>query len=91
MSHLLIGAILVTGFFLLLNKIKKHNIQLTWWNWILTILGFLYATFVLELINSFLSEGAPRAALVMGIITGFIAVVWGVLLGRFVFFKKSGK
>jgi len=64
---------------------------LTLWQWILTILGFLYATFVFELINSFLSEGAPRAALVMGIITGFVAVVWGVLLGRFVFFKKAGK
>ncbi len=89
MSHLLIGAVIAAGFFLLLNKIKKHNMRLTWWQWILTILGFLYTTFVLELINSFLSEGAPRAALVMGIITGFIAVVWGVLLGRFVFFKKS--
>ena len=91
MSHLLIGAVIVTGFFLLLNKIKKHNIPLTWWQWILTILGFVYATFVFELINSFLSEGAPRAALVMGIITGFIAVIWGVLLGRFVFVKKTGK
>lgn len=89
MSHLLIGAVIAAGFFLLLNKIKKHNMRLTWWQWILTILGFLYTTFVLELINSFLSEGAPRAALVMGIITGFIAVLWGVLLGRFVFFKKS--
>ena len=91
MSHLLIGAVIVTGFFLLFNKIQKHNMRLTWWQWILTILGFLYITFVFELINSFLSEGAPRAALVMGIITGFIAVVWGVLLGRFVFLKKAGK
>ena len=91
MSHLLIGAFIVTVFFLLLNKIRKHNIRLTWWQWILTIFGFLYSAFVFELINSFLSEGAPRAALVMGIITGFVAVVWGVLLGRFVFFKKIGK
>jgi phosphate/sulfate permease len=91
MSHLLIGAIIAAGFFLLLNKIQKHDMRLTWWQWILTILGFFYATFVFELINSFLYEGAPRAALVMGIITGFIAVVWGVLLGRFFFFKKIGK
>ncbi len=91
MSHLLIGAVIVTGFFLLLNTIRKHNMFLSWWQWILTILGFLYATFVFELINSFLSEGAPRAALVMGIITGFIAVIWGTLLGRFVFLKKVGR
>lgn len=91
MSHLLIGAVIVTGFFLLLKKTQKHQIPLTWWQWFLTILGFIYVTFVFELINSFLSEGAPRAALVMGIITGFVAVVWGVLLGRFVFVKKTGK
>ena len=48
MSHLLIGAVFTAGFFLLLNKIRKHNIRLTWWQWILTVLGFLYATFVFE-------------------------------------------
>ena len=91
MSHLLIGAVIVAGFFLLLNKIQKHNMRLTWWQWILTIFGFIYATFVFELINSFLYEGAPKAALVIGIITGFIAIVWGVLLGRFVFVKKTSE
>lgn len=91
MSHLLIGAVIVTFFFLLLRHIQKHKMKLMWWQWILTVFGLLYTTFVLELINSFLSEGAPRAALVMGIFTGFIAVVWGVLLSRFVFFKKAGK
>ena len=91
MDHLLFGVIFATGFFLLLNKIRKHNMRLTWWQWLLTILGFLYAIFVVELISSFLSEGAPRAALVMGIITGFFAVIWGVLLGRFVFAKKAAK
>jgi hypothetical protein len=88
MSHLFIGAVFVAGYFLLLNLIRKHNMRLSVWQWILTILGFLYAIFVFELINSFLYEGAPRAALVMGIITGFIALIWGVLLGRFVFLKK---
>ncbi len=91
MSHLLIGAVIAAGFSFLLNLIRKHNLQLSIWQWILTILGFLYATFVFELINGFLSEGAPRAALVMGIITGFIAVIWGVLLARFVFLKKAGR
>ena len=88
MSHLLIGAVIMAGFFILYRTIQKQSMKLAWWQWLLTILGFLYITFVLELINSFLYEGAPRAALVMGIITGFIAVVWGVLMGRFVFLKK---
>lgn len=91
MSHLLIGAFIMTGFILLVNLARKQEMRVRWWQWILTVLGFLYATFILEVIVSFLSEGAARAALIMGVITGFIAVVWGVLLGRFVFVKKGGK
>ena len=91
MSHFLIGAAIAAGFFLLLNWIRRRQIRIPWWQWIPTVLGFLYAAFVLEMINSFLAEGAPRAALVMGITTGFIAVVWGVLLGRFVLARKAGK
>jgi hypothetical protein len=91
MSHFLIGASLVAGFFLLLNWMRRRQIRILWWKWIPTVLCFLYAVFVLEMINSFLAEGALRAALVMGIITGFIAVVWGVLLGRFVFARKERK
>lgn len=88
MSHLLIGAFIVTCFFLLINFVRKRNLSIKWWQWLLTILGFLYTTFVLEMINSFLAEGTPRAALVMGIIMGFIAVIWGVLMGRFVFARE---
>jgi len=47
-----------------------------------------YAVFVLEVIVGFLGEGAPQAALVMGLLTGIIAIVWGVLLKRFVFVNK---
>ncbi len=68
---------------------RKKQFQVSWWQWILTILGLLYAGFVLEVIVSFLEEGAARAALVMGLALGFIAVVWAVLLGRFVFIRKS--
>ena len=46
-----------------------------------------YAVFNLELIVGFFSEGAPQAALVMGGMTGIVAIVWGVLLKRFVFAK----
>jgi len=37
----------------------------------------------------FLGEGAPQAALVMGLVTGIFAVIWAVLLGRFVFKKME--
>ena len=85
--HLLIGALAMTGFFLLVDYVRKREINLTWWHWTLTVLGILYTVFVLELIVGFLGEGAPQAALVMGLITGIVAIVWGVLLRRFVFKK----
>jgi ABC-type uncharacterized transport system permease subunit len=89
MAHLIIGALLTAVFISLILYARKKNLRITWWQWILTILGLLYTGFVLEVIVSFLEEGAERAALVMGLILGFFAIVWAVLLGRFVFAHKS--
>ena len=88
MVHILIGAGAMLGFLAVVNYARIRKLSVQWWKWVLTVLGLLYAVFVLEMIASFLQEGAPRAALVMGVILGFIAVVWGVLLARFVFTKK---
>jgi len=89
MAHLIIGATLTAAFISLILHARKKRLRITLWQWILTILGLLYTGFVLEAIVSFLEEGAERAALVMGLLLGFIAIVWAVLLGRFVFTKKS--
>jgi len=89
MAHLIISSILTALFICLILHARKKQFRVSWWQWILTILGLLYAGFVLEVIVSFLEEGAARAALVMGLALGFIAVVWAVLLGRFVFIRKS--
>jgi hypothetical protein len=43
----------------------------------------------MEVIVGFFKEGAPQAALVMGLLTGIFAVIWGALLGRFVFSNQS--
>jgi len=45
----------------------------------------MYAVFVCKVILSFIEEGMPKGAIVMGSILGFGAVVWAVLLLRFVF------
>ena len=89
MAHLIIGALLTAVFISLILCARKKNLRITWWQWILTILGLLYTGFVLEVIVSFLEEGAERAALVMGLILGFFAIVWAVLLGRFIFSRKT--
>jgi hypothetical protein len=88
MAHMIIGALLTATFIFLILHARKKRLHITWWQWILTILGLVYAGFVLEAIVSFLDEGATRAALVMGLILGFIAIIWAVLLGRFVFTRK---
>lgn len=88
MAHLIIGSILTALFIFLILHARKKQFRVSWWQWMLTILGLLYAGFVLEVIVSFLEEGAARAALVMGLALGFITIVWAVLLGRFVFARK---
>ena len=89
MVHIIVGALAMFGFLALLNYTRSSRRLVTWWQWILTVLCFLYFVFVLEMVISFIQEGAPRAALVMGIVLGFAAIVWAVILARFVFFKQS--
>lgn len=89
MVHLFIGAFMMGCFLLVVNHTRTHERHIFWWQWILTILGFIYTVFVLEIILSFIAEGSVRGVLVMGLFIGFIAIVWGVLLARFVFKQNA--
>lgn len=89
MASFLIGALMMTGLLLTIDYSRRKKVPLTWWQWGITFLAFLYTTFVLEMIAAFLKENATRAAMVTGVVFGFVAVVWGVLLSRFVFRKKK--
>jgi hypothetical protein len=89
MAHMIIGALLTALFISLILHARKKQKRLKWWQWSLTVLELLYVGFVLEVIVSFLEEGARRAALVMGLVLGFIAIVAAVLIGRFIFSGKS--
>ncbi len=84
MANLLIGSIATAGFLFLLSYVRNKQLKIAWWGWLAIILGFLYGVFVLEVVAAFVEEGSARAAIVMGSVLGFVAVVWGVLLGRFV-------
>jgi hypothetical protein len=90
MIHIVIGALMMLGFTLLVGRSRRMGLSISWWQWGLTVLAFLYAVFVCEMVVSFLQEGAGRAALVMGVILGFVGVVFAVLLTRFVFTRRSG-
>jgi hypothetical protein len=88
MAELIIGVGAATGFVLLMRFVRARALTLTWWQWGLTLLGFLYGVFVLEVVVSFLREGTPKGAAVMGTVLGFFAVVWAVILGRTVFSRR---
>ena len=90
MAELIIGAGAATAFILLLRLVRIRALEVAWWQWGLTFLGLLYAVFVLEVVVSFMREGTPKGAAVMGTLMGFVAVVWGALLGRFVFRRAGG-
>lgn len=85
MAELIIGAAAAGGFLLLTRISRERGHSVKWWGWALTLLGFLYGVFVLEIVIEFLREGTPKGAVVMGTIMGFGGIVWAVLLGRFVF------
>lgn len=83
--QLLIGAAAVGAAWLLVEYFRRSGYQPHWWGWLLTIVGLLYSIFVLEVIVGFLGEGEPQAALVMGMLTGIAAVIYWVVMKRFVF------
>jgi len=91
MTELFIGAGAGVGFVLLLRLARDRAITVAWWQWVLTLLGLLYGVFVLEVVVSFLREGTPQGAAVMGTLLGFFGVVWAVVLGRTVFSRATGK
>lgn len=91
MAELIIGAGAATGFILLLRFVRVNGIPVTWWQWGLTFLCLLFWVFVLEVIVSFLREGTPKGAAVMGTLMGFVGVVWAVIMGRTVFSKAPEK
>ena len=83
--QLMIGMLAATVLLLLVSHARERGLKVAWWGWLLTVLGVLYAVFVVELIVAFLGEGSGQAAAVVGLIFGVPAAIWGVLLGRFVF------
>ena len=89
MVHFFVGVCATAVLWLLATYVRGNGLHINWWRWALTVLGLAYAVFVVEVIVAFLAEGESRAALVMGVLLGIVAVAWGVLLGRFVFNRAA--
>jgi hypothetical protein len=60
MAHIFVGAFTTAVFLLVIISAQKRNIHVKWWQWILTFFEYIYFIFVLEVIYSFLQEGAAK-------------------------------
>lgn len=89
MVNLVVGAIAMAVMLLAVDYARRHSLGLKWWQWLLTILVVIYTTFAVLLIVGFQGEGAGQAALVMSLIMGLPAVIFSMLLLRFVFAYKE--
>lgn len=94
MIHFIIGCAATLLYWWLRNYSKEKDIKLNRVKNAATVFGILYTVLVAEIIVGFIHEQEFKAALVMGATTGIFAIIWGVLLGRFVFrlqinFKKK--
>ncbi|MCP4725953.1 MAG: hypothetical protein GY863_13000 [bacterium] len=89
MTDFFIGAFITAGFILFYNYTRKKNLKLSVLHWIVIILGFLYVIFVIETVSSFISEGSYKGAAVIGCLMGFIAVIWAMLIRRFIIIDKK--
>jgi hypothetical protein len=90
-TELFVGAAVGAGFLLTLQFTRSRSLVVRWWQWVLTGLGFIYLVFVAEVVVGFLREGTPKGAMVMGTMLGFVAVIWAVLLVRFVFGRNPAR
>lgn len=89
MVESLVGMIAGATFLLFLCYAKKNDLQISWWKWIIIISGFSYAVFTIEVIAALLKEGTTKGAIVVGVVMGFSAILWGVVINRFLLPKPT--
>ncbi len=89
MIHILIGAVTTAALIRIIQSTTKRKLAVKWWQWLLVALEYAYIIFVMEVIASFVEEGAVKGALVMGTVLGFVALIAGFLLARLVFSRRT--
>lgn len=89
MIHILIGAVTTAALIRIIQSAAKRKLAVKWWQWLLVALEYAYIIFVMEVIASFVEEGAVKGALVMGTVLGFVALIAGFLLARLVFSRRT--
>lgn len=91
MPEIIVGMLIIIALVWIIIYVRNKKLRLRNIDWVLISLALLYSLFVIELIISFLKEGASQAALVMGGIFGFIAIIFWVMIKRFLLTEKSSE
>lgn len=85
MLNFLLGVVVTLAVVLLVEYVRRQNLTLQWWGWLLTGLALAFAVFTVATIMTLIQENAAQAAGLMGLLLGLPAVIAFILLGRFVF------
>ena len=62
MAELFLGGLAVGLFLSLVQWSRGRGLRVSWWQWALTLLAFVYALFVAEVVIEFLREGTPKGS-----------------------------
>ncbi len=89
MTGFFIGTLTTAGFTMLLLYCRREDIHPNWWQWALTVGGFLSAAFTLAVIFGFLAEDSHQAVAVNGTLTGLPTLIYGAFLWRHIFKKTE--
>ena len=87
MLNFLLGALAMLALVYLIQFANSKGLKVTWWQWLLTVLGIALAVITVASIAVLYAENEPQGAQFVALVLGLLTVVWGVLLGRFVFLK----
>ena len=80
--YVVVGFIMGGGAVMLWNKLKKVNLRMVWYEWILTILSFITFMFMCQTFIASFQEHEPKAAWFTVIFLGIPILVMTVVVYR---------
>ncbi len=89
MLNYILMVLVTLGGYLLIDFVKKQNLIITWWQWLLAALGAIFTLFSVFAVADLIGEGAMASAMISTLGLGLIAVIWAFLMARFVFVKRK--
>ncbi len=91
MVEFFLGGLITSGFILFYSHTRKNGMKISIFQWMIIIAAFVYLSFVSATVVEFVEEGTFKGAAVIGCIMGFAAVIWGILINRFILTKSTKK